>query len=256
MAGGPISTIWDHGGPHQSHQTTIHTPATTQFSSKGISWKCGYWHHPHPTTCKPWISLYPTKGVTDWPWLKNMTSICWWHLFQLWLKNSLLANCDHNKSICYHTFSTSTLLSCIFKQLIKTALCKLNLPLHQQCGSGIHEDPKRPYCTSVTSGCTVNETTFWSRFKHTDGNCLEHRIEHASFSHIFFEIVPFLQWYLYQGHFCHCLGHYLIIFSRTISLSNPLTANNTPLKRNDNVTIPFQFGLFMFNHNLVVVPQF
>ena len=109
----------------------------------------------------------------------------------MWLKNSLFTNCDHNKSIYYHTFSTSSLLICIFKQLIKTALCKLNLPLHQQCGSGIYKDPKRPYCTSVTSGCTVNETTFWSRFKHTDGNCLEHRIEHASFSHTFFEIVPF-----------------------------------------------------------------
>ena len=157
VAGGPILTIWDHGGPHQSHQTTIHTPATTQFSSKGISWKCGYWHHPHPTTCKPWISLYLTKEVIDWPWLKNITSICWWHHFQMWLKNSLFTNCDHNKSIYYHTFSTSSLLSCFFKQLIKTALCKLNLPLHQQCGSGIYKDPKRPYCTSVTSGCTVNE---------------------------------------------------------------------------------------------------
>ena len=35
---GPISTIWDQGGPRQTPQTAIHTPAMAHFSCNGFLW--------------------------------------------------------------------------------------------------------------------------------------------------------------------------------------------------------------------------
>ena len=68
----PISTVWDHGGPYQTPQTTIYTPKTIHFfkepSIVGNNWIC--WpkiqsQTTHPTTPFPSLTRDPISTIWD-----------------------------------------------------------------------------------------------------------------------------------------------------------------------------------------------
>ena len=68
----PISTVWDHGGPYHSPQTTIYTPKTIYFfeepSIMGNNWMC--WpkiqsQTTHPPTSSPSFISSPISTVRD-----------------------------------------------------------------------------------------------------------------------------------------------------------------------------------------------
>merc|ERR1712015_502798 len=69
---GPISTIWDQGGPRQTPQTAIHTPAMAHFSLAspimGNNWKPQPKTPPtpsHPTPPTPSLTRGPISTIWD-----------------------------------------------------------------------------------------------------------------------------------------------------------------------------------------------